>query len=396
MCTSEAVTKLLRLAACIAPDTAHLGRLEKAARAVDKWAEVVNRAEEHGLAPLLWRHLSSCGVVLDESVQQQLRALTVRHRRANEIRAEALIEIVDLYAAHGIECVVLKGGALAYVLYPQPHLRPMRDLDVLVDAGRADSAQRLLREIGYKAPLEHANPMMRYHHHLPIASGEKHGLRLSVEVHLDALSGDYPQSLRLQSLERPLQEFDIAGIRVQTLCHEDMLHHLCRHAFEPAAAIRLISVADIIGYANRFHDVIDWGRLDRELPFVANAISLLHYVTPLPAALARLRPAEDQRLPERVGEGFVPISEMLSSGRPAGQFLKDALFPSPWWLHAYYGAAPGTSTMYVRWTRHGPRLARWGIRRLRAMLSNALHKPSSGCPSGGARRRAAATETIDE
>lgn len=393
---SEAVTGLLRLAACLAPDAAHLGRLEQAARAVDQWAEVVNRAEEHGLAPLLWRHLSRCGVVLDESVQQQLRALTIRHRRANEIRAEALIEIVGLYASHGIECAVLKGGALAHVLYPQPHLRPMRDLDILVDAGRADSAQRLLREIGYKAPLEHANPMMRYHHHLPIASGEKHGLRLSVEIHLDALSGDYPQSLRLESLGRPLQEFDIAGIRMQTLGHTDMLHHLCRHAFEPAAAIRLICVADIIGYANRFHDVIDWDRIDRELPFVANAISLLHYVTPLPAALARLRPAENLRSPERVGEGFVPISDMLSSGRPMGQFLKDALFPSPWWLHAYYGAAAGTSTSYVRWTKHGPRLVRWGIRRLRAMLSGALHKPRSRRAARGARRRAAATNTTDD
>lgn len=369
--SSEPVTRLLRLAACIEPDPSLTAMIRDAAADVQWWPVVVDRAESHGLAPLLWQHLHACGVDVPEGEQRKFRALALRHRLANQVRAGVLVDIVKLYEQHGIDCIALKGGAIAHLIYPRPGLRPMRDLDLLVHPAQAQEAQRLLAELGFDAPLRHSSRMMRYHHHLPIASGVRDGLTVSIEIHRDALSGDYPQSIGFDTLLEPPQRFSLAGQAISALNHADMLHHLYRHAFEPAQEMRLIYVADIIGYASHFASVIDWEMVTRRLPAVVNALALLHYINPLPAALERFRPGDDWVAPGGIGRGFVPLSQLLSSGRTRRQILREALYPSEWWLHAYYGAAPTTSCSRLRWTKHAARLVRWGLRRGRAATGEA-------------------------
>ncbi len=94
--------------------------------------------EVHGLTPLLYTHLQSAGVAVPAAVQQQLQVRAIQHNHANQVRAKALAEALVAFQTAGIDVLVLKGAALAHLVYPQPGLRPMRDVDVLVSRSPAE------------------------------------------------------------------------------------------------------------------------------------------------------------------------------------------------------------------------------------------------------------------
>ena len=366
---SDASTALLRQSACICPDTSSLQRIGGLATKVKDWDDLIQRAEQHALAPLLFHHLKQSGVTVSKQAMAQLRALSIRHRHANRVRSRMLFEIAEVFNEADIECVILKGAALAWLIYPSPELRPMRDLDLLVPRSAALRAQRALAEMGFDAPFVHQKKTMRSHHHLPNASRYCDGLQVSVEVHVDAVSGDYPDSIRLGDLACPLQEVVVESGRFSALGHEDMLRHLCLHAFEPGSETRLICVADIIGYAKHFAAEIDWEHIKQKAPRITNTLSLLHYLTPLPAELETFRPPSSCSLPKDLGLGLVPISQMLAGRRSTHALLKQLMYPPEWWLRGYYGMSLSTPLSRIRWCNHLPRVGRWIYRRMRAVLT---------------------------
>ena len=360
-------TTLLRLCSCIEPDAARLGDRARAARSVDDWPGVAQRAEAHGLAPLTWRFLCAASVSMPEESARVFRALVGRHQHAARVRAGVLREVLDAFDGAGILHVVLKGAALAPMIYPAPGLRPMRDLDLLVLPADAPRAQALLGGLGFQVPSAPPRRFLRWHHHLPAAVRSDEGLRISVEIHRDAFSPDTPESLRLDAAA-PTREFQVAGRAARALGHVDMLRHLCGHALEPAREMPLIAVTDIIGYAARFEREVDWALLQARYPAVPNFLSLLHYVSPLPPALGRFRPPENAPRPARVGEGFTPLLSLAVRRAPPGAVMRELLYPSEWWLRASYAVRPGAPVEGVRWCRHVPRLGRWALRRIAAAL----------------------------
>jgi hypothetical protein len=193
--------------------------------------------------------------------------------------------------------------ALVNLIYPQPELRPMSDIDILVDPRRADDAQQCLKDLGYQA-RSHQSGYQFDHHHLPMASHRVDKVSIHVEVHHDALSGDVTQSITLDALTEPLLGFDLGTARGHGLGHMDTLRHLCHHTFEPVAEIKLGAVADLYGYAGKYIDDIDTTRLDHEYPFVANIFRLLHYLTPLPERLRDWVSVPDAPAPAGVGYGY--------------------------------------------------------------------------------------------
>jgi hypothetical protein len=360
MAVDSALATLLTRSARILCDDEDVSVLGALAHHVEDWTDLATEGEAHGLAPLLHQHLGRADVRLPDHARRQLLALTIRHRRRNDIYSRVLREILDTFNAAGIDAVVLKGAALAHVLYPAVGLRPMSDIDLLVDPRLARRAQELLAELGFFAPARPTVRPLVGHHHLPAATKDVEGHVVQVEVHRDALSPDCYGSLTTKHVAG-LREFTLHGRRAYTLGHEDMLYHLCRHLAERSALLRLIWVADVEGYAARFGDEIDWERLARRCPFVVNTLSLLHLVSPLPRELGR-RPIPPPPVTQGVGVGFKPLAATLRSNHLA-EAWRDLLCPSEWWLRLYYGIDPTTSLFWYRWVRHPVHLGRWLARR---------------------------------
>jgi len=295
----------------------------------------------------------------------QLKALVVRHRRAHEIRTEIITEFLAAFEQANVQTALLKGAALAHLLYPEPANRPMGDVDVLVPTEQALIDQQTLRDLGYSAD-DRKEGYLYDHHHLPIASNRKAGMQISIEVHHDALSGDVDHSITLHNLAEPLQTFEIDGRTAHAFNHTDMLHHLCHHTFEPADVVKLGSVVDFVGYANKYVAEIDWHRLDKNYPFIINALQCVHFLTPLPEALGKQISIPECAPPDGLGLGFIPLSDLAERPLSKASKLKHLLQPSDWWMHIFYNVSPTKSLMSTRLVHHPIQLAKWLIRRYRA------------------------------
>ena len=95
------------------PETLTPELLGRASAVVD-WSAALTSAEQHGVGPLLYRHLRAASALLPPGVQPQLQAVYIRHRRANEVRLRTLAEILDTFDAAGVQSRVLKGPALMF------------------------------------------------------------------------------------------------------------------------------------------------------------------------------------------------------------------------------------------------------------------------------------------
>jgi Uncharacterised nucleotidyltransferase len=102
-----------------------------------------------GTGPLLG-HWIERGALRADDGAAALLALHLAHGRA---RAERLAAVLDdalaVLAAAGVECIVAKGMHTARALFPEPGVRPMTDVDLVVPPARVDDAERALAAAGY-------------------------------------------------------------------------------------------------------------------------------------------------------------------------------------------------------------------------------------------------------
>ncbi|KQX20329.1 MULTISPECIES: nucleotidyltransferase family protein [unclassified Sphingomonas] len=118
----------------------------------DDWRAIDAMAREHRLRPLLHRRLATHEPV--RGIPADLRAAWADTYRRVALRSLAcqreLMILHDLLEAAGSPYLALKGAYLAWHAYPEPGLRPLRDLDLLVPGDRAMELFRMLLDRGYQ------------------------------------------------------------------------------------------------------------------------------------------------------------------------------------------------------------------------------------------------------
>src|SRR5262245_30857323 len=65
-----------------------------------------------------------------------------------------LIVLLDALASAGIDVLLMKGAALAYMIYDAPHLRVRVDTDLLIRREQLEAAERALAARGWSRPPE--------------------------------------------------------------------------------------------------------------------------------------------------------------------------------------------------------------------------------------------------
>jgi hypothetical protein len=372
----SAVYRLLALCARVECTTTHYHQLAQQAAQLTEWEEVAAQAEAHGMAPLLYVHLKAAGAQPPLAVRRELQGLYLRHRQTNRVRMRVLRDILSVYDTAGIQALVLKGAALSHLIYPEPGLRPMGDLDILVPKSELWRAQSLLTELGFHAPLP-PSPMLP-HRHLPVATLQTEGLSIHVEIHYKLFSDYFDQAIsylrstvalktasfadsastELDGLTNPPHPFALADLTTYTMGHEDMLWYLCQHLTSHInvwESGRLIWIADIVSFAERFASEIDWGQIRRRCPAVIRMLSLLHFMTPLSDELLSKADIRIGRSPEGIGieyQGWPRTQQMGWRERGYGRVLHDTIFPSEWWLRLRYKLGSVRPLFWHRWIRH--------------------------------------------
>ncbi len=158
-------------------------------------------------------------------------------------RARRLLEtlgatVAALHAA-GVEVVALKGAVLAFFHYPDPALRPMGDLDLLLkEPGDLSRATEALRRAGWRALFDTSRHRVfaRPDERVARPASEDPDNPIRVEIHtsfrLPVLGRAYDASAALRA---DAETRDLAGTPVTVAAGAALLTHLLYHAAEDFA-----------------------------------------------------------------------------------------------------------------------------------------------------------------
>ncbi len=214
------------LFACLKPNEAEL---RSALSASIEWRALCEMLDREGAAIHLWRAIEPYASDIPDAYALRLRGLArVTHFRMLHLEQRTRDAVGTLHDA-GVDCVLLKGAALAISVYRSFVERPMRDVDILVRPDVVEVAKRLLLRSGWVAPMQGsaAGSDEKSHHIPPLVDSRSLGLVL--ELHRALLTEGHPFGLSTDLLfenSQPLGD-RLLGARVFTPTF--LLIHACIH-----------------------------------------------------------------------------------------------------------------------------------------------------------------------
>ncbi|MCZ2127939.1 MAG: nucleotidyltransferase family protein [Anaerolineales bacterium] len=351
MDSTERIEPTYRLLALCARAEGHpifYERLTSQLQRFNAWDELPAQAELHGMAPLLRHHLRRANAAIPKETAQILDGLYARHRAANRVHAQTLLQVNALFAQAGIQMLLLKGLGLAYQCYPDPALRPVSDMDLLIRWQDSRPALDLLASANFRVDALPSAPKP-VPAELTADSPLKAGLSTRVELHFHE-----DASREFDGLDAAPQSLTIEG---QTIYVPDVLptmrylsRHLRRHLFAAAEdkPLQLKWIADLISLAEQHADKINWESLRRSDSVLLNQLETFYSLTP---PLVKIKWISASNPPPN-GINQYPCGwpqRTFAQRKQIGwlKFLRCTFSaPSEWWLRLYYGVGKRRASFY--------------------------------------------------
>lgn len=215
-----------------------------------EWGEIIQKSLKHGIAPLLYDHFKKNSNI-PNSAMQRLRSIYLQNAIKNTRLYDRLTRALRALKEEDIPVVILKGAALAELLYQNIALRPMVDIDLLIKGQDMWRANEVLTQLGYDSDvgLLHSRRAIKWCRHVIYQENN-----FWLEVH--------PRIAEIPKCDPWIKAIptQIASNDVFILGPEDFLLHLCIH-FEHhlhGNSSQLISLYDIAEILKRYGEEIDW------------------------------------------------------------------------------------------------------------------------------------------
>jgi hypothetical protein len=194
------------------------------------WDYLLRMARRNAVRPLLYRSLNAAGPDdVPPEVLELLQTSFCDNAARNLQMTGALLELLDLFEAHGIPAIPYKGPTLAAIAYGNIAFREFVDLDVLLHEHDLARARDLVIARGFRlghslTPTEEA-AYVKSTRELPLVSSAD----VVVELHVDLTLRDYNFPLDLERLWERRTPVDLVGRDVLSFSVEDLLLILCAH-----------------------------------------------------------------------------------------------------------------------------------------------------------------------
>jgi Uncharacterised nucleotidyltransferase len=324
-------------------------------------APQVRWAIETGFGPLLWSTTHAAAGAAASPLWPLVRGTDVAARLLTAEQFAAMEEILEACRDRVPPLTLLKGISIGEQYYPAPHLRLMRDLDVLVDDAALPAVEAILSTLGYRQQSSQPQTFYATHHHsMPFV----HPTRgLWVEVHrglfppVSALGADRLFSPEILQQQRQPSVFQ--GHEVFRLSPELQLVYMAAHwASEFGRIGGLITLLDAIYLLQRTAGVLDWGRLLTWLQGSAAAdplyllltyLDTAHLVDLTPEVLRDLGARPQALSPTALAIGHWLVDRYLVAGHPIGWVLSDYRLDVLWQTLLLGPGAPRSKLLQVPW-----------------------------------------------
>ena len=274
-----------------------------------RWEALVEGAARQGVAPLLYHRLRGLAsrATWGGHALGRLREIHLHSALRNTALFEELGHLLAELQEVGIPVVALKGAHLAASVYPEPAMRPMRDVDLLVRPADLPRVELELLKWGFARTkstgddTDYSN-YSKHHHLRPFV---RHGM-IPVEIHHTIAPGGNPFRVDIEAMWARTRPTRSGEVSILVLSPEDLVLHLSTHAsYNHRFKIPLLALCDIDATVWRHRDQLDWTRLvttaneDGRGRFVYCALRLVEEVLKTPMPQNRLAALAHQDVDER-------------------------------------------------------------------------------------------------
>jgi hypothetical protein len=228
-------------------------------------AEQIRWAVTTGLGPWLHRCTAQDPSASTSPLWPLVRGADLTARIITAELMGVMEEIIDVAERHVPRLTLLKGISLCEQYYPEPHLRTMGDIDILVDDEALPILRARLIELGYRPRSHYPPEFYEAHHHTTPLFHARRGVW--VEIHR-AL---FPPSSRVgadevfgrEQLRSELQPSVFRGRPVNRLGDELQLVYLASHwAFGFRRQRGMVGILDVIRILDqaslRWERILPW------------------------------------------------------------------------------------------------------------------------------------------
>ena len=323
----------------------------------------VSMAVAHGLGPMLYRQIQQQKILLgsDGEFLVRLRDSYLVATTETTRQLTALAPLLKLAASYDMEVIALKGVALLAMVYEDPGLRPMNDVDLLVRKEDFDRMSELLQGEGYRENTLFENQFVEetIGHIDPGWKTFRKG-NVVIDLHARINMGSGTRMISAEAMINRSNLLEFEGMQIPCPLPESMLLHLIVHLDKhlQKGFTRFSNLVDIFLILEKYREHLDWeefrhlGELTGTLITSNNWLNYLSGTIGAPVPRQKVISTEYKKHVARMdrwlqkGERKVvpvvppwkrPEYGETSGNRRRARYILSVLFPSPAYIIQVYG-----------------------------------------------------------
>jgi len=236
------------------------------------WEYILAQGDYHQISPYIYVNFKKINITLAKKIEEEFKLRYV-NAFLNFIRLnQEFKNIVSIFNKENIEFVPLKGFALINILYKNPLVRTIKDIDILTKPNYLSKVETIIKKRNYKIILDDFSKEYYKKHHCEYTYRKND---IILDVHW-ALSFNRPYEIKIPDLWKRTKSCKIDGINLTILSIENNLIALALHQRRFDKPLYLKSLIDIHLLIEKFKNNIDWNYMKRIA--IKNKLKSLFYL----------------------------------------------------------------------------------------------------------------------
>lgn len=219
------------------------------------WNDLFEFAKSHSLSYMAYYAIRESGFTLGDKLEREWTTRNSRTLVSCFNQDYECSRLCKEFSDAGIRNIPLKGSQICK-LYPEPEMREMCDLDILVQPEDLERVHQMMLADDYTYVEEHTTSHNREYHKLPY---------LNVEVHNYLIPRENPMFSYYENYwdKVPGEDNSLTSRMSWDDCYVFMMAHTYKHFFRVGTGIR--SILDIYVMREQLKDVLDRAYIAGEL-----------------------------------------------------------------------------------------------------------------------------------
>lgn len=231
------------------------------------WTFIIKESIYHGVSSFIYRNLNNTYLTV-KVPQKFLSLLKYYYNNAlfmNTLLWDEFCSIYDALAQAKIKAIPIKGINLTHFIYCDLGLRPMVDIDILIQKKDLLAAEEVLSQLGYSKNIKNYSQdyYEKYNFQIPFTKIDSHEKPICCEVHWD-LTPPRPNRIILSEIWKNTGTQTMNERKFLLLSPENILFSLALHLRRYNRPFSLKYIYDIYKVLNKFKDNFNWDYLIKE------------------------------------------------------------------------------------------------------------------------------------